>query len=317
MSPELATLRTRDSAACIRAVLQLVIFLSASVQAVIAWQHGYWPLTVALWLVVAHVGHLKLFVLHEAAHKLLHPRRLLNEAAGMLVGTFSLLPLSAYRHVHAYHHAYLGQTRDIELWPYTDRSTSRAFRRLVAAFELAFGAIVTPLLFLRGCLVSLGPKRRRQLKRRLAFEYGLCLLAWGTLVAIGLYVGSFEWLLVGYVVPIMITGWMQTLRRFIEHMGLLADTPTDATRTIERQGKVGQLLSSSLLHADIHGPHHVHPGIPQSRLPEALALLKAHGVMGSGSMYSGYWAAFKAMAPSLGDPRIGKHWLEPDRGALD
>lgn len=316
MRPELAPLRRRDTAACKRACLQLVIFLSASVNAVVSWRHGYWPLTVALWGVIAHVGHLKLFVLHECAHNLLHPRRLLNEAVGMIVGTFSLLPLSAYRYVHAYHHAYLGQARDVELWPYTDRSTSRAFRRLAAALELVLGAIWTPLVFLRGCLVARGARRARRIKRRLALEYGLCLASWASVCAIGLYVGSFEWLVVGYIVPILMTGWMQTTRRFIEHMGLLADAPESATRTIERHGRLGQLLSASLLHADVHGPHHVHPSIPQSRLPEALALLKQHGVIGQDSIYPGYWAAFKAMAPSLIDPRIGKHWLEAAPPAL-
>lgn len=307
MDPQLKALHEKDTIAFHRAGLYAAMFFISAPIAVIAWENGYWPVTVFLWLVMAHLGHINLFVLHEASHYLLHPKRLLNEAQGILVGTFSLVPLSSYRYVHGCHHVYLAQPGDIELWPYTDPKTSRGFRIFAATMEFIFGYIWTPLVFLRGCII--GKKMSKNQRLRIIAEYSLCVLLWTTILGVTAYFNVWGWLLVGYIVPSLMTGSMQTARRFIEHMGLYGNTPDTATRTIDDRSLLGRFLSFTMLHGDIHGPHHVHAKIPQSHLPEALELLKDQGILTQESLFPNYWSATKVMLRELGNPRIGSQWI--------
>ena len=146
--------------------------------------------------------------------------------------------------------------------------------------------------------------------RRIAIEYALCAGFW-TLVTIAFaMIGHVDWLLVGYVIPAMISGIMQTTRKYIEHMGLYGDTVDSSTRTVHDDTIFGRILSFSILSADIHGPHHVHAKIPQSHLSEALDLLQEEGVLTSNSIYPNYWSATKALLREIRDPRIGRQWID-------
>lgn len=307
MHPELRPLHQKDAVSFHQSSIYVVLFFICMVTAVVSWQAGYWPLTIVAWLVMAHVGHINLFVFHESAHFLLHPNRLLNEANGILVGTFILIPLSVYRYVHGQHHVHLSSEKDVEFWPFVDTRTPRWFRRLAAVSELLFGFFHTPLVFFRGVLVA--PKLSPALKRRIVAEYALGLAFWGTILSVTAWFGLWEYLLVGYVVPSMISGSQQTFRKFVEHMGLYGNTVDGLTRTIDDQNWLGKFISYTMLHGDIHGPHHLHPKIPQSRLPEALDHLVREGRLTEQSVYPNYWSATKAMFREIADPRIGPQWL--------
>lgn len=309
MDAKLKDLHEKDTVAFHRAGLYAATFFCCVPLAIVTWEAGYWPLTVLLWLVIGHVGHVNLFILHESSHYLVHPIRWVNEFQGILVGTFSLVPLSSYRYVHGRHHVYLSHPEDVEFWPYTDPNASRPFRSVCMVVELIFGYLWTPLVFLRGCLVA--PKMTTSMKWRIAAEYALCASLWAGVIAVTAYFDKWEWLMVGYVIPSLLTGSMQTFRRFIEHMGLYGDTVDTATRTIDDRSFVGRLISSSMLNGDIHGPHHLHAKVPQSHLPKALDLLVEEGSLTKQSIYPDYWSATKAMLPELRDPRIGPQWLQP------
>jgi fatty acid desaturase len=313
MHEALRTLHQKDTVSFHKSSLYVALFFGCMATAVLSWQAGYWPITIAAWLVMAHVGHINLFVFHEASHFLLHPNRLLNEANGILVGTFILTPLSVYRYVHGRHHVHLSTEKDDEFWPYVDTRTPRWFRRLAAASELVFGFIHTPLVFLRGVLVA--PNLHRRLKRRIALEYALALAFWGTVIGVTAWLGAWETLLVGYIAPTMISGSQQTFRKFVEHMGLYGDTVDGLTRTIDDRSLWGRFVSSTMLHGDIHGPHHLHAKIPQSRLPEALEHLVQEGRLTTQSVYPNYWSATRAMLGELWDPRIGPQWKRPAAAA--
>ena len=303
MDPQIKALHQKDTIAFHRAGIYAAMFFISVPITVVAWEAGYWPVTVFLWLVMAHLGHVNLFVLHEASHYLLHPNRLLNEAQGILVGTFSLVPLSSYRYVHGHHHIHLAQPEDIELWPYTDPTTSRPFRLFAATMEFFVGYLWTPLVFLRGCLIAKDMPRNQRL--RIMGENALCATLWLGILGTTAYFGVWKWLLIGYIVPSLMTGSMQTARRFIEHMGLYGHSPDSATRTIADPSLWGRFLSFTMLHGDIHGPHHVYAKIPQSHLPEALHLFRHQGVLTEDSVFPNYWAAMKVMVRELGNPRIG------------
>jgi fatty acid desaturase len=279
----------------------------------IAWRHGYWPVTLLCWVLQAHVGHANLLAFHEASHFTLHPRRWLNEAVGIFVGSVILTPLSAYRWVHSRHHAHLGTVRDSEMWPFVNPGTPRALRLLAVAGELLVGFFYTPVIFLRGVLVE-RDRLPRNVTRRLASEYLACLALWGLVLAAVSASGVWEVFLVGYLVPSLLSGNLQSLRKFVEHMGLFGtDVPT-TTRTVVPVTTTGRILSYTMLHIDHHGPHHLHPKIPQDRLPEALPLVYADELHdpAKANVFPSYAAAIADMVRSLADPRVGAQWLKTE-----
>ena len=117
----------------------LAIYFTCIAASLWCWTHGFWPVTVLLWGITAHLGHMNLIALHEASHYTLHPRRWLNELNALVVGSVALTPLAAYRHVHHQHHLHMGTERDTELWPFVNPTAPR-WKRWLAAFGELFGA---------------------------------------------------------------------------------------------------------------------------------------------------------------------------------
>src|SRR6266516_5479532 len=72
----------------------------------VVWSGWLW-LALPLVLVAAHLMHGLLIGFHEASHGMLRKNRRLNEADGIIIGTFSFMSFSLYRAVHQTHHAHL------------------------------------------------------------------------------------------------------------------------------------------------------------------------------------------------------------------
>lgn len=279
----------------------------------LCWHSPLWPLVVCCWAVQAHVGHANLIAFHEAAHYLLHPWRRVNEGAGILVGSFIMTPLSVYRHVHNLHHLHLGTPRDIEMWPFVNPPTARGWRILAAAGELLLGFFYTPVVFLHGVLTT--PPKSSATRRRIVGEYALCVAWWTVLLGVVAWSGQWEAWLISYLVPAMIAGNLQSLRKFTEHMGMLGDDVPSLTRTVVAPDLVGRFLSGSMLHIDIHGIHHRYAKIPHYRLEEAVPhVYDAHER--ATAIQPTYREAMFAMLATLGNPRVGKQWLETAKPAV-
>src|SRR5581483_5739731 len=105
----------------------------------------------------------------------------------------------------------------------------------------------------------------RSTARRLAGEYALCVVTWAAILSAVAYFGVWESFLVGYFAPSLIAGNMQTLRQYTEHMGLLGHDVPSTTRTVIDPSWAGRVLSASMLHIDLHGPH---PGRVRAWVPE-------------------------------------------------
>jgi fatty acid desaturase len=287
----------------------MLLFFGLMAVSLLAWHHGYWPVTLVCWLLQAHVGHANLLAFHEASHFVLHPSRRLNELQGIIVGSTILTPLSAYRWVHNQHHFHLGTERDAELWPYVDPSAPRWRRRLAAAAELLLGFFYTPVIFLRGVLAA--ERLPRPVVRRLVGEYALCAAVWGVVIGAVACLGVWEELVIGYLVPSLLAGNLQSLRKFTEHLGLLGGDVPSTTRTVVDRSLAGRLLSASLLHIDLHGPHHRHAKVPHFRLREATPVVYERELRepAAANVFRWYPAAVWAMLQTLGDPRVGAQWL--------
>lgn len=277
---------------------------------IVAWQHGYWWLTVLNWFVMAHLGHAVLLGFHEAVHYTLSKSLIINELRGFFTGTSIGVPLSVYRQLHKYHHANLSTPKDAELWPYNDPKQPLWFRRVSAFLEIVFGFFYTPLVFLRGTLAD--DKMSRGLAIRIAIEYALVVSFWAALLTMIAWNHWWELFLVGYLVPAMMAASLQTLRKFVEHMGLIGKTPLTLTRTVVDETTVGKVISASMLYVSYHGTHHRYGKLPYYDLPEATE--KAYSSEPAPiPIYPSYWSAFCDMVPTLANPRCGSLWTEQEQ----
>jgi len=308
---ELQALHRKSPRTLIEAAISITLFFLLLATSIIAWEFGYWPLTILCWVVHGHIGHTNLLAFHEASHYTLHPRRFANEFQGIALGSLILTPLSAYRWVHNQHHRHLGRSSDSEFWPFTNPAMPRGWRILAAFAELFLGFFYTPILFLRGVLVA--EQMPSSLRKRLLVEYGLAVLLWTTIVGT---VAAFElgsWFLIGYLVPVFLAGNLQSVRKFTEHMGLLGSTTDTNTRSVIDKTLLGRFLSVTILHIDYHGPHHQYAKIPHYNLPAAAKLLGTaqRCQIENEHVYRHYPHAIWDMLKTLANPRVGPQWLEP------
>ncbi len=290
----------------------ITLFLVLAGLTVACWYSPYWLLVVLCWAVQAHVGHANLLAFHEASHFLLHPRRKINEAIGLFMGSCILTPLSVYRHVHNLHHLHLGTERDVELWPFVKPTVPRALRLLAAIGELGLGFFYTPVVFLHGVWSS--PPRAASAMQRIKREYLLCAVGQGVLLSLLTWFGLWEAFVIGYLVPAMIAGNLQSLRKFTEHMGMLGNDVPTLTRTVVASDWLGRALSHSMLHIDLHGIHHRYAKIPHYRLNQAVPHVYDSRERAT-AIKSNYLKAIAEMLGTLGDPRVGKQWLKSEKAA--
>jgi fatty acid desaturase len=305
----LQRLHHKSSRALFESVVSVALFFGLLAVTLAAWVHGCWPVVIIGWLLQAHVGHINLLAFHEASHHTLHPNRRLNELQGIILGSVILTPLSAYRWVHNQHHIYLGTARDTELWPFVVPQAPRWRRLLTAAVELLLGFFYTPVIFLRGVLVA--RRMPRATVRRLVKEYAICFALWVAVLSAAIRFGVTKEFIVGYLIPAMLAGNLQSLRKFTEHLGLLGHDVPSNTRTVIDSSLLGRLLSASILHIDLHGPHHLHAKIPHFHLPAATPIAYEQELCDpiSANIFPSYIAAIRAMLWTLPDPRVGAQWL--------
>ena len=310
---ELQKLHRKSSRPYLEASLCNIIFFGLMPLSLWAWTSGLWPITLLCWLIQAHFGHTLLLAFHEASHYVMHPNRRMNETLGLAIGTLAMTPLSAYRWVHNEHHVHLGTERDSELWPFVRPDVSRWQRLALAFLGLFLGFFTTPFIFLRGVLVAEGMSKR--VRRRLFAEYALSLSFWIVVLANVIYWNVFVEFLIVYLIPGMLAGNMQTLRQFTEHLGLFGQGVAGTTRTVVDRSVFGQLLSTSILHIDLHGPHHRHAKIPHFNLEAATPIVYEEELQDpeANNIHTSYVRAIGVMLRSLPNPRIGSQWhQEPE-----
>jgi len=291
-----------------------VLFILSEVALALGVQQGWWWLVVSLSVVTSHLMHGQLIGLHEAAHGSLHGNRRFNEIHGVILGLGSLMSFSLYRAAHQSHHANLASERDEELWPFVHPHKPRWFRVGAAVLELALGLLFTPCLFLRTFLRAGSPIRNRRVRLRIWLELAAVVLVWGAVLACCAVFGGWRYLLWMYLMPALLAGNMQSLRKYVEHVGLCGAGVSASTRSIVAEGWLARFISFTLLHEPYHGVHHWRPGLPHAALPLNTCVLepsKADDL----PPFRTYRAALTDLFAALPDPRVGAQWrrsAEPD-----
>lgn len=287
-------------------VLNALLALSQVSLGVAVYHSNYW-LAAPLALISSHLMHGILVGFHEASHGLLRKNRLLNEIDGILIGTVSLMSFSLYRAAHQLHHAYLASERDEELWPFVHPEKPRWFRVSIAVLELTMGLFFTPFLFLRTFLRKGSPIRNRKLRRRIWMEFGAMAVVWTAVLSAVAWFGLWKYLLWLHLIPGWLAGNMQSLRKYVEHVGLTGSTVNGSTRSIVADGWAAKLVTFTLLHEPYHGVHHWRPGLTHPELPMHATALQPKG-QEERPPFPTYRSAFRDLLENITDPRVGAQW---------
>ena len=296
-------------------VLALMLMISQLALGFAVYRENYW-LAVPLVLASSHLMHAMLIGFHEATHGLLRKSRLLNEIDGTIIGTLSLMSFSLYRAAHQLHHAHLATQRDEELWPFTDPRMPRRARILWAICELTLGIFFTPFLFIRTFLRTGSPIRNAKLRRRIWWEFALTVVVWtGILAAVG-WSHAWRYFLWLHLIPASLAANMQSVRKYIEHVGMTGSTINSSTRSIVANNWRGQLVSFTLLHEPFHGVHHRYAGLPHAELPQRAAELNPK-TPEECPPFRSYGHAFQDLAQNLANPRVGAQWREATAASRD
>jgi len=262
---------------------------------------------VPLALISSHLMHSMLIGFHEASHGLLRKSRVLNEIDGIVIGTLSVMSFSLYRAAHQLHHAYLASERDEELWPFVHPQVSRGKRVLAAILELTMGFFFTPFLFIRTFLRKGSPIRKKSLRRRIWREFALTGVVWTVLLTVVAVFHAWKYFLWLHMIPAWVAANMQSLRKYVEHVGLTGSTVNSSTRSIVAEGWVAKFVTFTLLHEPYHGIHHWRSGLPHPELPQHTAALEP-STAEERPPFRTYRAALHDLFINLADPRVGAQW---------
>lgn len=289
-------------------VVILLFFTEIALFAVLHENISLW-FAIPFVLMVSHLMHGATMGIHEAAHGLLRKNRLQNEIDGTIIGFMGFMSFSLYRAAHQSHHAYLATERDEELWPFVRTETPRWARILAAFFELTAALIYTPCLFLRAFLREGSPIRSRKVRRRIWIELGMIALLWLAFITAVSHWQVWRYFIWMYLVPAYLAANLQSWRKYIEHVGMTGSTVNSSTRNIIAKGWLGSLVSFTLLHEPYHGVHHLHVGLPHSRLPQhASDLLPTRPE--ESPPFPSYRHALVDLFKKLANPCVGAQWLK-------
>ena len=105
-----------------------------------------------------------------------------------------------------------------------------------------------------------------------------------------------------------ISGMMQTLNKFEQHLGLHGQTVLGLTRTVVDQHPAGEVVSAAMLYNDYHGTHHRYAKIPYYQLPHATPYTLS-GASEQCPVFPSVVSATIDMLRCLTDPKVGPQWL--------
>lgn len=287
-------------------ILVLLFVISQVSMGIAVYHHNYW-VAVPLVFVTSHLMHGMLIGFHEATHGLLRRSRLLNELDGLIIGTLSLMSFSLYRAAHQLHHAYLASEKDEELWPFIHPTMPRWWRVLAAILELTMGIFFTPFLFVRTFVRNGSPIRNKKLRRRIWREYVGTIVFWAVSLSVIGYFHLWTYFLWLHVAPAWLAANMQSVRKYVEHVGLLGSTVNSSTRSIVTEGWMAAFLNFTLLHEPYHGVHHWRSGLAHPELPRHKAALEPT-VPEERPPFRSFSAAVYDTFISLANPRVGAQW---------
>jgi len=218
-------------------------------------------------------------LLHEGMHNTLFPCSFCNRWVSVLLGLPVLMSFSAYQVMHLRHHTYLGDPRDPD--DYENYTSRPHLLWLMHCTRLLCGAFLY-ILFIPVLALRHGSRSQR---RRVVEEYALLAVVFGALA----WTVPADLLLLTWLLPAVIVGYMTNIRGFTQHGIAVAADPFLASRTMRPH----PVVAFCLLYENYHLEHHLFPEVPSYHLPELHALLWPRLPRAvAGSSYLGFLGRF-------------------------
>ena len=216
------------------------------------------------------------------------------------------VPYTVYRESHIRHHAYLNRPNDWELWPYSNPNCSKSFRHVFVVIDICFGFIVSPIIYGRIYFHPDSPLKSPATRRTISREYWGILVFWGLVFVRVAYANTWSRYVEVWLIPHLIAGFFQTMRKLTEHLGMASYDPMLGTRTVIGKSWITRLGSFMNFDIFIHGPHHRHPRLAQNQLKDKMDEYLAENPETDYPVYPSYLQATVAMLPYLfWNPGIG------------
>jgi len=241
------------------------------------WQ---WILLAPLYLLAAASLHgISLFT-HEAVHGTLARNRWINGVLGAFCAIPVLQNFSAYRVLHLRHHSHLGEDRDPDHYAAYTRWTWLIFLMNWGRLLVGYPVYITmiPILgFMHGTAAD-----RAGILAEIA---ATVLAAWLCLTLV-----PAQWLLHGWLIPMLFINTMVNIRGMSQHT-LLEHSDDDVlgTRTI----LTSPLVRFFMCNENFHLEHHLYPGVPWYHLPRVHAALRLP-LAGKGAHFIPTYGSFVA-----------------------
>jgi len=166
-------------------------------------------------------------------------------------------------------------------------------------FDVVFGFVVSPYVYSRIFFHRDSPLKKAEIRRAIRGEYLLMGLFWGLIAARLTYMSRWDRYVTIWLIPHLIAGVFQTLRKLTEHLGMASYDPLAGTRTVIGTGWVTRLASFVNFDVFIHGPHHRFPRMAHSRLKDQMTEQMASRPGERLPLYSSYLRATFDMLPYL------------------
>lgn len=270
--------------------------LAGPVMLFLGWPSTHPAVLTALILLTAYSLFCWTSCFHETVHHTLRGSKFKNIWLGRVIGTILLIPYTCYREVHIRHHAYLNTPNDWELWPYTDPNRSRGFRRVFAWLDLLLGNVTHTIIYGRIYWSRQSPLSDES-RRAARNEYIGIVLFWSAVVGAVAWSGLWWPFVRAWIIPAVVAGWIQSGRKFTEHLGMSSYDPLLGTRTVIGHNWVTRLGSFFNFNIFIHGLHHRHPRLPHENLePKMEEYLQTNPELPY-PLFHTYWRATRDMLP--------------------
>ncbi|MGB0505673.1 MAG: fatty acid desaturase [Pikeienuella sp.] len=253
------------------------------------WSPYFYPLT----LILVGSRHRALGTLqHEASHFTLCRSRILTRTIGMLAGWSIFQTLHAYRvsHVEA-HHKYLGdETRDPNLRAFVRQGLFEADTRNLIRdhfLPLVLG-LKSWANFKNLVLERLMPRNWSALPPQAKLEYLGFIAFWAALIGVILWNGLILEFLVFWLIPyftaFQAVNWVIELA---EHFPLVRLYDSELYMTRNRQGPWIERVLFEIHGENWHLVHHLSPGTPFWKLPEAHRIMMGDPVYAKANTWAG------------------------------
>ena len=222
---------------------------------------------------------------HESSHNLFTRDPKIDRWIGFVCGIPILFSAMGYRIMHPIHHKRLRTEED----PDDIENATKDPALLRWMYVLVF--FVSVYLYLIMVPTNAFKKGTRSEKLAVILEF----LIMAGIVALGWVLLPAQWMIEGWLLPLIVAGQIANIRGIAEHGMTTSGNEMTDTRTVATH----PVLSFMMCNINYHIEHHLYPGVPWYNLPKVHSLLQEEYHAAGSSVYTSYWDFLKDVANAV------------------